>query len=169
MPTRTTRSTTSLSSLRRQSPISPLKNASGTAQAVRWVLNSPQRRKVRQVQERDPQRKSIRFTTPLYERRKHGQSPSLYSQILPSSPLLSSSSLPFSSLPLSSLPLSSLPLSSLPLFSVPSVPLCFPFFPVSHSSPFPFLPPCKPFGTHPNARKSADSPRVYPQASSLLP
>ena len=40
MPTRTTRSTTSLNSLRRQSPISPLKNASGTAQAVRWVLNS---------------------------------------------------------------------------------------------------------------------------------
>jgi hypothetical protein len=44
---------------------------------------------------------------------------------------------------------------------VPSVPLCFPFFPVSHSSPFPSLPPCKPFGTHPSARKSTDSPRVF--------
>ena len=163
MPTRTTRSTTSLNSLCRQLPISPLKNASGTAQAVRWVLNSPQRRKVRQVQERDPQRKSIRFTTPLYERRKHGQSPSFCSQILPSS------SLPFSSLPLSSPLPSSLPLSSLPLFSVPSVPLCFPFFPVSLPPPFPLLPPRKPFGTHPSARKSTESPRVYAHSSSLLP
>jgi len=124
MPTRTTRSTTSLNSLRRQSPISPLKNASGTAQVVRWVLNSPQRRQVRQVQERDPQRKSIRFTPLLF--------------------------------------------SSLPLFSVPSVPLCFPFFPVSLPPPVSILPPCKPFGTHPSARKSRDSPRVFEEPLNFL-
>jgi hypothetical protein len=45
----------------------------------------------------------------------------------------------------------------------------FPFSRVSLSPAFPSLPPRKPFGTHPNARNTADSPRVYPQASLLTP
>jgi hypothetical protein len=44
----------------------------------------------------------------------------------------------------------------------------FPFFPVSHSSPFPFLPPCKPFGTQPNARNTRDSPRVFEEPLNFL-
>ena len=146
MPTRTTRSTTSLNSLLRQSPTSPLKNASGTAQAVRWVLNSIQaeRRKPSGGSEThrkdakfaksksDWQRKRVRCTTPLCERRKHGQSPSLCSQILPSlpSPLLLFPPLLFSS------PLFSPPLFSSPLFSSPLLcALCASVFPILPSFP----------------------------------
>ena len=147
MPTRTTRSTTSLNSLRRQSPTSPFK-----MQAERRKPSGGS----------ETHRKDAKFAKSKSETRSEKafgsqhrftsvestDSPRVYTHKF-SPPLLSSSSLPFSSL----------------LFPSSLCPLCLC---VSLPPPFPLPPPGKPFGTHPNARKSTDSPRVFEEPLNFL-